>query len=51
MKYQYDADADSAYILINDLPHSYSSEVDDARIVDYSEDGTVIGIEQAGCVV
>ena len=45
MKYQYDPDADSAYILINDLPHSYSNEVDETRFVDYSEDGTVIGIE------
>jgi uncharacterized protein YuzE len=45
MKYKYDKTADAAYILINDLPHAYSKEIDDTRIVDYTEDGKVIGIE------
>ena len=45
MKYQYDFDSDCAYILINDLPHSYSKDFDDARFIDYASDGTVIGIE------
>jgi uncharacterized protein YuzE len=45
MKYEYDPEADSAYVLINDLPHSYSNEVDETRFIDYSDDGTVIGIE------
>lgn len=44
-KYEYDSDADCAYILINDLPHAYSEEIDETRFVDYAEDGTVIGIE------
>jgi uncharacterized protein YuzE len=35
----------SAYILINELPHARSEEVDDTRIVDYAADGTVAGIE------
>jgi len=45
MEYQYDPEADSAYILVNDLPHAYSKEADDTRFIDYAEDGTVIGIE------
>lgn len=45
MEYEYDANADCAYIRINDLPHAYSKEIDETRFVDYAEDGTVIGIE------
>lgn len=45
MTYEYDRDADCAYILINKLPHAYSEQVDDTRFVDYAQDGTVIGIE------
>lgn len=45
MRYEYDYNTDSAYIHINKLPHAYSKEIDDARFVDYAEDGTVIGIE------
>ena len=45
MEYQYDPNTDCAYILINDLPHAYSKEIDEARFIDYAEDGTVIGIE------
>ena len=45
MKYQYDPEADSAYILISDLKHSYTEEIDETRFVDFAEDGTVIGIE------
>ena len=44
-RYKYDADADCAYILINDLPHAYSEAIDDTRFVDYAEDGTIIGVE------
>jgi uncharacterized protein YuzE len=44
-RYEYDADADCAYILINELPHAYSEVIDDTRFVDYAEDGTVIGVE------
>ena len=45
MEYEYDANADCAYILINKLPYAYSKEIDDTRFVDYAEDDTVIGIE------
>lgn len=45
MRYTYDQNTDCAYILINDLPHAYSKEIDDARFIDYAEDDTIIGIE------
>lgn len=45
MMYEYDPEADCAYIHINDLPHGYSREIDETRFVDYAEDGTVIGVE------
>jgi uncharacterized protein YuzE len=45
MKYKYDKSADCAYIQINDLPHAYTKEMDNTRIVDYAADGMVIGIE------
>ncbi|MBM3925908.1 MAG: DUF2283 domain-containing protein [SAR202 cluster bacterium] len=45
MRYKYDPQADCAYILVKDLPHAYSKELDETRIVDYAKDGTVIGVE------
>lgn len=45
MEYEYDKNADCAYIRINDLPYDHSEEIDEIRFVDYAEDGTVIGIE------
>lgn len=45
MEYQYDPNTDCAYILINNLPHAYSKEVDETRFIDYAKDGTVIGVE------
>lgn len=45
MEYQYDKNADCAYILINELPYAYSKEIDETRFVDYAKDDTVIGIE------
>ena len=45
MKYTYDFNSDCAYISINELPHSYSKEIDESRFVDYATDGTVTGIE------
>jgi uncharacterized protein YuzE len=45
VKYKYDHNSDCAYISINDLPHAYSKEIDEARFVDYAKDDTVIGVE------
>lgn len=45
MTYQYDPNADCAYILINELPHAYSKQIDETRFIDYAADGSVIGIE------
>lgn len=41
----YDLEADCAYIKINNLPHSYTKEIDESLVIDYAEDGTIIGIE------
>lgn len=45
MEYQYDPNADCAYILINNLPHAYSKELDETRFIDYAKDGIEIGVE------
>ncbi len=45
MEYEYDTNADCAYILINKLPYAYSKEIDETRFVDYAEDDIVIGVE------
>jgi uncharacterized protein YuzE len=45
MEYQYDSNADCAYILINNLPYAYSKEPDETRSIDYGEDGTIVGVE------
>ncbi len=45
MRYEYDSEADAAYVSINELPHAYSREIDETRIVDYAKDDTVIGVE------
>jgi len=45
MEYEYDPNADCAYIHINKLPYAFSKEIDETRFVDYAEDGTVIGVE------
>lgn len=45
MEYQYDKNADCAYILIHELTYAYSKEIDETRFVDYAKDGTVLGVE------
>lgn len=41
----YDADADALYVTLLDTPVHRSASLDDLRIIDYSADGAVIGIE------
>lgn len=48
MNWQYDPQADCAYISINDVPLAYSKELDDVRILHCAADGTVRGIELIG---
>lgn len=45
LKWDYDPEADCAYIQIRDVPFAHSKVIDDGRLVDYAPDGTVIGIE------
>ena len=46
MKITYDKQADAAYITLNDKkPYQSSKKVTDDVLIDYSKDGTVVGIE------
>lgn len=45
MKLDYDKHADAMYILINDVRHSHSVELDESRFIDYGENDVVQGIE------
>ena len=46
MKITYDKQADAAYIMLNDKkPYRSSKKVTDDVLIDYSKDGTVVGIE------
>ncbi len=41
----YDADADVVYVLLNDIDVEKTKALDDVRLIDYSADGAVVGIE------
>lgn len=41
-------DADAIYVMLNDSPVERSQTLDDFRIIDYSADGVVDGIEFLG---
>jgi len=45
MQFKYDRNADAVYVLINDVRHHHSTEIDESRFVDYGETGVVQGIE------
>jgi uncharacterized protein YuzE len=45
MLYEYDQEADAAYITLRDLPRAFGQLLDDARYVDFAGDNTPIGIE------
>jgi uncharacterized protein YuzE len=40
--------ADAIYVYLNDQPVAYTKELDDYRLIDYSADGAVAGIEFLG---
>jgi len=42
---QYDAEADALYVKLIDLPVARTHALDDLRLIDYSEDGGVVGVE------
>ena len=41
----YDPDADVVYVLLNDIHVEKTKALDDVRLIDYSADGAVVGIE------
>ena len=42
---RYDEGADALYVQLNDLPAAKTTPVDDLRLIDYSADGRVVGVE------
>ncbi len=45
---QYDKEADAIYVLLADGEVARSAQLDDFRIIDYSADGKVVGVEFLG---
>lgn len=45
MKLEYDREADAIYIYLGDQPYSYGKDLDKERRIDYTSDGTPIGVE------
>lgn len=41
----YDPDADMLYVRLSDEPVAESKSLDDSRVIDYSADGGVVGVE------
>lgn len=41
----YDRKADAVYVVLSSKPYARGENLDDARRVDYAEDGTPIGVE------
>ncbi len=41
----YDAEADILYVQLSDAEVAYTRSLDDFRLVDYSADGGIVGIE------
>ncbi len=45
MKLEYDKEADAIYIYLGDQPYKYGKDLDKERRIDYTSDGTPIGVE------
>jgi uncharacterized protein YuzE len=45
MKVTYDKDVEAIYIQLQDQPYAFGEDLDDSRRVDFSTDGTPIGVE------
>lgn len=41
----YDSESDALYVRLNDLPVAKTKPLDDLRLIDYSADGAVVGVE------
>lgn len=45
MKTEYDRNADAAYFLFSSSDSVRQVPLDDSRVIDYAEDGSVVGVE------
>ena len=45
MRMEYDREADAIYVYLGDAPYAYGEHLDNERRIDYSADGTPIGVE------
>jgi uncharacterized protein YuzE len=45
LRVEHDRKADAVYVHLSDKPYAYGENLDDARRIDYAEDGTPRGIE------
>jgi len=45
---KYSPTADAIYVYLSDQPVAYNRELDDHRLIDYSANGAVVGIEFLG---
>ena len=43
--FSFDWDADALYVRLSDEPYHYGKDLDSERRIDYSKDGTPIGVE------
>ncbi|MBI3973987.1 MAG: DUF2283 domain-containing protein [Chloroflexi bacterium] len=51
MRVEHDPEADAVYVYLTDdteTPVAETRELDDARMIDYAADGTVVGVEFLG---
>lgn len=45
LKHTYDSAADAIYIYLSDAPVKYTKELDESRLLDYSEEDVPVGID------
>jgi uncharacterized protein YuzE len=45
LRVEHDPEANALYVHLSDKPYAYGKDLDHERRVDYSEDGTPIGVE------
>ena len=45
LRYEHDPEADAIYVYLSDKPYAYGEDLSPERRVDFSADGTPIGVE------
>lgn len=45
MRFEHDPEANALYIHLDDKPYAFGRDLDDERRIDYSADGTPVGVE------